>query len=161
MHCFFFFLMIRRPPRSTRTDTLFPYTTLFRSSTDGVALDAGNLDKPTYGIAREPQVVLHADLGSVLHLPDGSSHHSRQTGGGHRARCADLTLAPDLSARDGRGLLVDEPDSARGERERLNTFGRSIRDESPVVLTNGWHAAGRHMGGGRREESAVGEERVT
>src|SRR3546814_19598583 len=31
--CFwcFFFLMIRRPPRSTRTDTLFPYTTRFRS----------------------------------------------------------------------------------------------------------------------------------
>src|SRR3546814_3716227 len=28
----FCFLMIRRPPRSTRTDTLFPYTTLFRSS---------------------------------------------------------------------------------------------------------------------------------
>src|SRR3546814_17145828 len=28
---FFFFLMIRRPPRSTRTDTLLPYTTLFRS----------------------------------------------------------------------------------------------------------------------------------
>src|SRR3546814_3415241 len=28
---FFFFLMIRRPPRSTRPDTLFPYTTLFRS----------------------------------------------------------------------------------------------------------------------------------
>src|SRR3546814_11680999 len=33
-HCsivVFFFLMIRRPPISTRTDTLFPYTTLFRS----------------------------------------------------------------------------------------------------------------------------------
>src|SRR3546814_3224232 len=30
-HLLFFFLMIRRPPRSTRTDTLFPYTTLFRS----------------------------------------------------------------------------------------------------------------------------------
>src|SRR3546814_21080167 len=29
---FFFCLMIRRPPRSTRTDTLFSYTTLFRSS---------------------------------------------------------------------------------------------------------------------------------
>src|SRR3546814_18848173 len=28
---FFFFLMILRPPRSTRTDTLFPYPTLFRS----------------------------------------------------------------------------------------------------------------------------------
>src|SRR3546814_3456994 len=32
---FFFFLMIRRPPRSTRTDTLFPYTTLFRSTGAG------------------------------------------------------------------------------------------------------------------------------
>src|SRR3546814_2995414 len=33
--CFsFLFLMIRRPPRSTRTDTLFPYTTLFRSGLD-------------------------------------------------------------------------------------------------------------------------------
>src|SRR3546814_10888466 len=32
LHLFdFFFLMLRRPPRSTRTDTLFPYTTLFRS----------------------------------------------------------------------------------------------------------------------------------
>src|SRR3546814_18488824 len=31
LHSFFFFLMIRRPPISTRTDTLFPYTTLFRS----------------------------------------------------------------------------------------------------------------------------------
>src|SRR3546814_16779027 len=31
---FVFFLMIRRPPRSTRTDTLFPYTTLFRSEDD-------------------------------------------------------------------------------------------------------------------------------
>src|SRR3546814_4361892 len=30
-----FFLMIRRPPRSTRTDTLFPYTTLFRSPRPG------------------------------------------------------------------------------------------------------------------------------
>src|SRR3546814_12185088 len=30
-----FFLMIRRPPRSTRTDTRFPYTTLFRSLTRG------------------------------------------------------------------------------------------------------------------------------
>src|SRR3546814_20427183 len=30
-----FFLMIRRPPRSTRTDTLFPYTTLFRSAGAG------------------------------------------------------------------------------------------------------------------------------
>src|SRR3546814_11925701 len=30
-YCSIFFLMLRRPPESTRTDTLFPYTTLFRS----------------------------------------------------------------------------------------------------------------------------------
>src|SRR3546814_12054762 len=36
----FFFLMIRRPPRSTRTDTLFPYTTLFRSVTAEAHHDA-------------------------------------------------------------------------------------------------------------------------
>src|SRR3546814_15696753 len=30
--------MIRRPPRSTRTETLFPYTTLFRSRAKGLAL---------------------------------------------------------------------------------------------------------------------------
>src|SRR3546814_5315060 len=34
-----FFLMIRRPPRSTRTDTLFPYTTLFRSLMPSEAQD--------------------------------------------------------------------------------------------------------------------------
>src|SRR3546814_21079303 len=34
MFLLFFFLMIRRPPRSTRTDTLFLYTTLFRSDTE-------------------------------------------------------------------------------------------------------------------------------
>src|SRR3546814_20621813 len=36
-----FFLMIRRPPRSTRTDTLFPYTTLFRSALYGGKIDVG------------------------------------------------------------------------------------------------------------------------
>src|SRR3546814_17230143 len=44
----FFFLMIRRPPRSTRTDTLFPYTTLFRSPA-GRARSAGST-QPEVGI---------------------------------------------------------------------------------------------------------------
>src|SRR3546814_15025458 len=39
----FFFLMIRRPPRSTRTDTLFPYTTLFRSPLFRFSMLAGAL----------------------------------------------------------------------------------------------------------------------
>src|SRR3546814_4845675 len=49
--CVLFFFMIRRPPISTRTDTLFPYTTLFRSIDDiqhAVVADqylAGGLDQ--------------------------------------------------------------------------------------------------------------------
>src|SRR3546814_1104036 len=43
---FFFFLMRRRPPRPTRTDTLFPYTTLFRSRRDRAGLN----------VARKPSV---------------------------------------------------------------------------------------------------------
>src|SRR3546814_15480495 len=39
--CCIFFLTIRRPPRSTRTDTLFPYTTLFRSRLEAEFRDNG------------------------------------------------------------------------------------------------------------------------
>src|SRR3546814_6091630 len=46
----FFFLMIRRPPRSTRTDTLFPYTTLFRSGPGSPV--AGS---PAGGLAHRPR----------------------------------------------------------------------------------------------------------
>src|SRR3546814_3416582 len=46
----FFFLMIRRPPRSTRTDTLFPYTTHFRSAAGAAGRSAGiGLQRPTAG----------------------------------------------------------------------------------------------------------------
>src|SRR3546814_11575614 len=41
--------MIRRPPRSTRTDTLFPYTTLFRSDTLAWLMEA-SLEGPTHCI---------------------------------------------------------------------------------------------------------------
>src|SRR3546814_3853407 len=48
----FFFLMIRRPPRSTRTDTLVPYTTLFRSGGGG-SIDAHPVDRGG-GFADQP-----------------------------------------------------------------------------------------------------------
>src|SRR3546814_2790237 len=47
----FFFLMIRRPPRSTRTDTRFPYTTLFRSTVNRSITRIAVLDDPH---SREP-----------------------------------------------------------------------------------------------------------
>src|SRR3546814_14863200 len=53
----FFFLMIRRPPRSTRTDTLFPYTTLFRSR--GYGLERGLLGRQRSDLARRPGAARH------------------------------------------------------------------------------------------------------
>src|SRR3546814_11355187 len=44
-----FFLMKRRPPRSTRTDTLFPYTTLFRSTSGGTGRGCGDQRKSRAG----------------------------------------------------------------------------------------------------------------
>src|SRR3546814_322535 len=64
----FFFLMIRRPPRSTRTDTLFPYTTLFRSVAD--ALDHRRIDGLGVGLVGHHLAAvgqhLVADLGGRL-----------------------------------------------------------------------------------------------
>src|SRR3546814_17084430 len=49
---YIFFLMLRRPPRATRTDTLFPYTTLFRSSARRfVATMAHILNRPVVDAA--------------------------------------------------------------------------------------------------------------
>src|SRR3546814_3236094 len=49
----FFFLRIRRPPRTTRTDTLFPYTTLFRSCPlRGEAVVGRNHSQPARRTAR-------------------------------------------------------------------------------------------------------------
>src|SRR3546814_11965232 len=73
MFCCFFFLMIRRPPRSTRTDTLFPYTTLFRSRhqvvvrQDAAALVHGLLHHRAQLVASAPRVVVKR-LGQLGHL---------------------------------------------------------------------------------------------
>src|SRR3546814_3488320 len=82
---FFFFLMIRRPPRSTRTDTLFPYTTLFRS-----ALDQGRLQHP--GLLGQ-MVDVPSDR---LALPKVATHprpHATRTIG---APCIDITSTLNL-----------------------------------------------------------------
>src|SRR3546814_1312806 len=64
--------MIRRPPRSTRTDTLVPYTTLFRSMPDGIAvMDRGAVpyvftvnegDAREYDVFEEAERIKNLDL---------------------------------------------------------------------------------------------------
>src|SRR3546814_5272046 len=61
--------MIRRPPRSTRTDTLFPYTTLFRSGQTGIAapLAAALIG----GLLRHPEAIRRNDEALArLVIPD-------------------------------------------------------------------------------------------
>src|SRR3546814_12715780 len=69
----FFFLMIRRPPRSTRTDTLFPYTTLFRSRTqfDG---DAGHAHAARNVAAGQPQAIEAVGQAARIERPELARH---------------------------------------------------------------------------------------
>src|SRR3546814_8423851 len=54
--------MIRRPPRSTRTDTLFPYTTLFRSPGQWLAIDPGGVSMKLPGtVTTDPAVQVTND----------------------------------------------------------------------------------------------------
>src|SRR3546814_19465097 len=60
---YFFFLMIRRPPRSTRTDTLFPYTTLFRS--EAPQAESASRGCGTGAVStREDRIKVHASIAS-------------------------------------------------------------------------------------------------
>src|SRR3546814_19405113 len=64
--------MIRRPPRSTRTDTLFPYTTLFRSTRRGFGPDAEHIFHPPrrHGEGRPGQI-------RKARTPDYPAHRNR------------------------------------------------------------------------------------
>src|SRR3546814_13805368 len=85
-----FFLILRRPPRSTRTDSLFPYTTLYRSHL-AAFLRGGDLD---------PRLVV-----------------ARFAGGDHQ-RVAGLHLGIDLEAR-GLRLPAEVGDDGLGLAGRL------------------------------------------
>src|SRR3546814_13546125 len=65
---FFFILMIRRPPRSTRTDTLFPYTTLFRSLNTLYVQPVASVALGSYRPSVGPRLWLYA--GSLSDNPD-------------------------------------------------------------------------------------------
>src|SRR3546814_8006399 len=81
--------MIRRPPRSTRTDTLFPYTTLFRSR--ALAGRDGPADRRLFAVADEPLVARHGD---------GAGDHQRAGAGARHG--ADLHSIEHYGVRDDR-----------------------------------------------------------
>src|SRR3546814_14662549 len=93
-----FFLMIRRPPRSTRTDTLVPYTTLFRSAdadAHGVGGDGHAFDHDVRIEAQDVAVFERAGLAfvgvahPVLLAREGARHEAPLKAGGKARATAD------------------------------------------------------------------------
>src|SRR3546814_17771331 len=131
----FFFLMIRRPPRSTRTDTLFPYTTLFRSGCgSGFAKGAVLLQ---YGGAHRHHTVAVYDVHASVPLcrrefaqfskaiAQGALRNAQLPRGAgampvhliqHRADAIQLRRAVDINQRGDRKSAVEGKSvSVRGE----------------------------------------------
>src|SRR3546814_16273470 len=122
----FLFLMIRRPPRSTLTDTLFPYTTLFRSSAPardtGARTDqAGSLARPVGGDAARPRLAARGGGGAQR------ADARRDGAGSARARRSEL-------ARDTvRGTQIGR----KACRERVVTSGYVTVVDGDVKNTRG------------------------
>src|SRR3546814_11453805 len=126
--------MIRRPPRSTRTNTLFPYTTLFRSE-DGDEDDGG---------AHERQFDMPRDR------PDGCAVHA----------CGFVQLGGDGVQRrheDHHVVAGEPPQSDVGDGEEHVGAGEGVEVDDPPTVTAepGWWRGCR--GSPRSEERRVGE----
>src|SRR3546814_16478581 len=106
--------MIRRPPRSTRTDTLFPYTTLFRSAEAGVGA----------GTAAALSLRRPAPAG---HRTADRADRPRERAPGHQHRRAARALR--RTRRGGRAAEACQPDPAR---RRSALARRTIRHHRPA-----------------------------
>src|SRR3546814_5337139 len=112
LHCMFdvllFVLMIRRPPRSTRTDTLFPYTTLFRSAL------------------------------RYVHLPDQAKRSSQTSRSSRNCCCATTTTVSDrlrsTSCRRAHWPARSRPSSARSRSEEHTSELQSLMRISYAVF---------------------------
>src|SRR3546814_4135252 len=125
--------MIRRPPRSTRTDTLFPYTTLFRSLADRI--DAAGQFGASLGVLRHPGVAFALrhfqhlfEQGQRLPFQFDVSHARTpqlsltHSGGGLAARQVDLDpilLAQSVAKED---RLRRMSSSGRFDRAKCSNF---------------------------------------
>src|SRR3546814_1718676 len=103
--------MNRRPPRSTRTDTLFPYTTLFRSNARTRNMDAFHSGKATTLVATDVAARgIHVDdVALVVHVDPPTEHKAYLHRSGRTARAGSagdvVTLTLPEQRRDMSQLL--------------------------------------------------------
>src|SRR3546814_13750633 len=107
--------MIRRPPRSTRTDTLFPYTTLFRSPRPGLA------ESPPCNNQPRPPVSIRGKL--LRTRPKGPVPLQQR-------------IIPDLGIDDRRPLL--RPQSAKLPRQLQRSEERRVGKECVSTCRSRW-----------------------
>src|SRR3546814_20793245 len=143
----FFFLMIRRPPRSTRTDTLFPYTTLFRSD-NARQIQQGTLES---GFVQS-DIAYWAYHGEELFL----------TGGPLKSLRAIANLYPEtihlvVSAEAG----IESVSDIKGKRISLDRPGSGTRVDAQLVLRAFGIAASDFEAFARAAERRVGKECVS
>src|SRR3546814_6037702 len=97
--------MIRRPPRSTRTDTLFPYTTLFRSIQEQVAGSLVIQSQSPGGIValglHDARAVRQVQRGSSVAFVDGQCAYQA-------VACTGLHLVPGIADAGIGGQLVGD-----------------------------------------------------
>src|SRR3546814_21051838 len=121
----FFFLMIRRPPRSTRTDTLFPYTTLFRSTRTTCGWTGSSIS----GAPGRPE---HSDPGSRAHgavRPGGAGQGVKPTSSdAWKGACGGTNLTLPRASRSMHSASGESPrrqvlrsDERREGKEGVNT----------------------------------------
>src|SRR3546814_18323546 len=110
--CIFFFLMIRRPPRSTRTDTLFPYTTLFRS----------RIEQPRHLCGSRLGIEPDARL-------DDRADHRATVDARQRPRACDAELRALVAIEEHRRQLeIEQPEPGEGLQ-----FGKIARNGSEQI----------------------------
>src|SRR3546814_9869933 len=114
--------MIRRPPRSTRTDTLFPYTTLCRSL-EQVERDAGRLPalsgKAAVAIDQQPRVIGRDRKKRAQHL------HTREP----ERRLARLARAEQFAAPAQSQILLGDTEAVIGFAQPREPRARRLRSE--------------------------------
>src|SRR3546814_17967661 len=133
--------MIRRPPRSTRADTLVPYTTLFRSSHSGSR--AGTLACHRANAARRARVPLRAVHGCVrCRLPE------LRTGGVGYQRGFLRRLLARCRGTGGRPVFMGRAAAGRGADPALRGGGAPAVGEQPRALAPTLRTGKRRVGKG-------------
>src|SRR3546814_19991148 len=136
--------MIRRPPRSTRTDTLFPYTTLFRSYVSasgkgGARVDglAGDGEKHLFLFGR---IVRYRDVacgaGLLQFAPvvgDGASRERKRSDG-----LRDCDLFRDLGRDFLRDVGIGHDLSLAVLPDRIGSLGRGESPQVALVSGRAW-----------------------